>query len=234
MKIQLLLLLISPSFLFGQSNQIVDSLSSDKLEFKDGLTYKIDVNKPFTGVRVDKWPNGMRRYVDHYTDGNQSGLILEWNENGQITAQRDILNARGKSWRYEDNQKIEYNDTLQWNGKWGQWKTKSQTNYDINGEIIKPLDYTQIEIKNNLAYTKLDNKPFTGVMSFQGELMLYDTHYYFKDRRFRGMASFISGDFDGPYFSWYEENNQKRFEANLKNRKLEGPYTSWWYNGNFI
>jgi antitoxin component YwqK of YwqJK toxin-antitoxin module len=232
MKIQLLIILLFPLLLIGQPNQVIDTLSTDELQRRNGLLYKIDKDEPFTGIHADKWSNGQKKSVHHIADGKEYGISLAWNENGQITEQVDILNARRKSWRYEDNQKIEYNDTLLWSRNIGQWKTKSQTNYDINGKIIKPLDYTQIELKNNLAYTKLDNKPFTGVMTFQGELMLYDTHYYFKDRLFRGEVSIISGDFDGPYYSWYEENSQKRFEANLKNRKLEGSYTSWWYNGN--
>jgi antitoxin component YwqK of YwqJK toxin-antitoxin module len=232
MKIQLLIILLFPLLLIGQPNQVIDTLSTDELQRRNGLLYKIDKDEPFTGIHADKWSNGQKKSVHHIADGKEYGISLAWNENGQITEQVDILNARRKSWRYEDNQKIEYNDTLLWSRNIGQWKTKSQTNYDINGKIIKPLDYTQIELKNNLAYTKLDNKPFTGVMTFQGELMLYDTHYYFKDRLFRGEVSIISGDIEGPYYSWYEENSQKRFEANLKNRKLEGSYTSWWYNGN--
>ena len=232
MKIQLLIILLFPLLLIGQSNQVIDTLSTDMLQRRNGLLYKIDKDEPFTGIHADKWSNGQKKSVHHIANGKEYGISLAWNEDGQITEQVDILNARRKSWRYEDNQKIEYNDTLLWSRNIGQWKTKSQTNYDINGEIIKPLNYTQIEFKNNLAYTKLDNKLFTGVMTFQGELMLYDTHYYFKDRLFRGEVSFISGDFDGPYYSWYLENDQKRFEANLKNRRLHGPYTSWWYNGN--
>lgn len=232
MKKLTLILLIFPYFLMSQSKQVIDSLSTDELQRRNGLLYKIDTDEPFTGIHANKWSNGQMKSVHHIADGKEYGISLAWNENGQITEQVDILNARRKSWRYEDNQKIEYNDTLLWNGTYGQWKTISQTNYDTNGEKIKPVNHSQIEVKNNLAYIKGDKKPFTGVMKFQGELMLYDTHYYFKDRLFRGEASFISGDFNGPYYSWYEENNQKRLEANIKNRKLEGLYTSWYQNGN--
>ena len=217
MKKLTLILLIFPYLLISQSNQVIDSLSTD----------------------VEKEPMSAGREMGgHFTthslnaDGKEYGTSLTWNENGQITEQVDILNSRRKSWRYVANQKIEYNDTLIWSGMFGQWKTISQTNYDTNGKKIEPVNHSQTEVKNNLAYIKGDEKPFTGVMKFHGKLMLYDTHYYFKDRLFRGEASFISGDFDGPYYSWYEENNQKRLEANIKNRKLEGPYTSWWYNGN--
>jgi len=232
MKIELLILLLFPFLLIGQSNQAIDSLSTDDLQYKNGLLYKINTDEPFTGIHTDKWSNGQKKYIHHFADGKEYGMAVAWNEKGQITEKVDILNARRKSWRYEDNQKIEYNDTLLWRGNIGQWKTKSQTNYDINGKKLKPMDYTQIQLKDNLAYNKGNDKPFTGVMTFHGELVLNDTHYYIKDRQFRGEASLILGKFDGPYYSWYEENNQKRFEANIKNRKLEGLYTSWYQNGN--
>lgn len=232
MKKLTLILLIFPYLLMSQSNQAIDTLSTAELQRRNGLLYKIDTDEPFTGIHADKWPNGQKKSAHHIADGKEYGTSLTWNENSQITEQVDILNARRKSWRYVDNQKIEYNDTLIWSGMYGQWKTISQTNYDTNGDKIKPVNHSQTEVKNNLAYIKGDEKPFTGVMKFHGKLMLYDTHYYFKNRLFRGEVSFISGDFDGPYYSWYEENNQKRIEANIKNRKLDGPYTSWWYNGN--
>ena len=254
MKMQFLVLLIFPSFLFSQSNQPVDTLEVNQQETRNRLTYKIGSDKPFTGILIIRYRNGGKMNEESYVNGKPITRINWAMLDGITMKEKDTLinnywktlsqtnyNNKGKKIWYQDrntrNETSWYNDGSKKeeiiNGK----RSKVWDHYGneiIPGQTIlqDTIGSSEIEVKNNISYKKGNDKPYTGMMSFLGELMLYDTHYSFKNRLFRGEVSIISGDFDGPYYSWYAENDQKRFEANLKNRKLEGPYTSWWYNGN--
>ena len=53
----------------------------EKLERRDGFRYF--EGKPFTGVAVQKYPNGQKEYEGTYKDGKLNGLWTKWYENGQ-------------------------------------------------------------------------------------------------------------------------------------------------------
>jgi antitoxin component YwqK of YwqJK toxin-antitoxin module len=253
MKMQFLLLLIFPSFLFSQSNQPVDTLEVNQQETRNRLTYKIGSDKPFTGILIIRYRNGGKMNEESYVNGKPITRINWAMLDGITIKEKDTLinnywktlsqtnyNNKGKKIWYQDrntgNETSWYNDGSKKeeiiNGK----RSKVWDHYGneiIPGQTIlqDTIGSSEIEVKNNVSYKKGNDKPYTGMMSFLGELMLYDTHYSFKNRLFRGEVSIISGDFDGPYYSWYE-NGKKRFEATIKNRKLDGAYTSWYLNGN--
>ena len=53
----------------------------DQLERRDGLMYF--EGKPFTGVAVEKWPNGQKRLEVTFKDGKEHDLTTLWYDNGQ-------------------------------------------------------------------------------------------------------------------------------------------------------
>ena len=53
----------------------------DQLELRDDLRYFEE--KPFTGVAVEKYPNGQKRYEITFKDGKWHGLRTRWWNNGQ-------------------------------------------------------------------------------------------------------------------------------------------------------
>ncbi|MEE3055454.1 MAG: toxin-antitoxin system YwqK family antitoxin, partial [Planctomycetota bacterium] len=67
------------------TNVVVDApkvvVDVDHLEERDGLDYF--EGKPFTGVAVQKYPNGQKKFEETYKDGKNHGLRTEWYENGQ-------------------------------------------------------------------------------------------------------------------------------------------------------
>ena len=52
-----------------------------QLEERGGLAYFEE--KPFTGVAVEKYPNGQKSWEATFKDGEQHGLETRWFENGQ-------------------------------------------------------------------------------------------------------------------------------------------------------
>ena len=54
-----------------------------KLVERDGLMYEGDSETPFTGVMVDKYENGQKKFEATFKDGKQEGLSSGWYENGK-------------------------------------------------------------------------------------------------------------------------------------------------------
>ena len=55
----------------------------DLLQDRGGLRYLPNQKKPFTGVAVEKYPNGQKRMENTFKDGKRHGLETDWFENGQ-------------------------------------------------------------------------------------------------------------------------------------------------------
>lgn len=76
-----LIILITPLFTISQSKQAIDTVTTDQLEYKDGLRYKIETSEPFTGVWRGRDRN--TRFEYHYVNGLEDGLLTVWDGNGQ-------------------------------------------------------------------------------------------------------------------------------------------------------
>jgi len=98
-------------------------------------------------------------------------------------------------------------------------------------------------IDDYTLHQKEKNKPFTGVVKFDGELNYRDI----KEGRFNlnnyqfSAVTFISGKVNGPYTVWGKESGQKKSEITLSivqpssgyGLKIteQGPYTHWYITG---
>ncbi len=106
------------------------------------------------------------------------------------------------------------------------------------------VDINEVEwIDYYTLHQKETNKPFTGVVKFDGELnyrnkrkgrFLLNNYYY-------SAVTFVSGKVDGLYTVWGKESGQKKSEITLSvvplssgyGRRItgNGPYTHWYTNG---
>ena len=82
-------------------------VAADQLEERDGLSYLPNEEKPFTGVAVEKYPNGQKEYEGTLKAGKWHGLLTMWYKNGQkeeeLTFKADKKISR-KEWDKDGNQ----------------------------------------------------------------------------------------------------------------------------------
>lgn len=264
-----------------------DTLYITDLEDKDGLKHQIGVDKPFTGIAINRHPNEVKIYEANFVEGKRREYRV-WNRQGtKIEEVRfEDGDAYKMTWDYVGNLKVEQDHILKGNT----WDMISQTNYSLDGHkimrkvyenkqevrethwytdgskmeekkyennqivwkiwdhngseiirgempLIDTVDMKELEMKENILYKTGSDKPFTGVMTFTGELD------YGRGNRWRitpgaskSMATLVFGKFDGPYTIWYENNGSKKSEITLKtNHRGEIDQdvnnTQWFKNG---
>jgi len=76
------LIILSLIFLVSCSNEV----PIDKLVERNGITYEVNSNTPFTGSSVSYFENGELQYRRNFKDGKQDGLFEDFNENGNLTS----------------------------------------------------------------------------------------------------------------------------------------------------
>ena len=60
-----------------------EAVNDTELVKRQGVTYRINSEKPFTGKSVVFHPNGQKSLEANYKNGKQDGPWLMWHENGQ-------------------------------------------------------------------------------------------------------------------------------------------------------
>jgi Uncharacterized protein conserved in bacteria len=73
-----------------------NEVPSDKLVERQGITYEVNSDKPFTGSSVSYYQNGQLEFRKNYKDGKVDGLEEWFYENGQLSSQ---VNLKGRSIR---------------------------------------------------------------------------------------------------------------------------------------
>ena len=67
----------------------------------DGKLYKMDSEKPFSGIVYNTYSNGQREYEGKYKDGKPNGLLTYWFENGFIMREGKLKNGSPFGlWKY--------------------------------------------------------------------------------------------------------------------------------------
>jgi antitoxin component YwqK of YwqJK toxin-antitoxin module len=86
---------------------------------REGLTYEINTEKPFTGIAVAYWPNRKKKEAHEFLNGKQHGKSTFWYENGKKSQEDEYRNGirhgRLTMW-YENGQKQaegEYREGIQ-------------------------------------------------------------------------------------------------------------------------
>ena len=107
-----------------------------------------------------------------------------------------------------------------------------------SNQVLDTIHFDEVEwVDNYTAHKKGSDEPFTGVVTFSGELdYSKGISWHIRDNHYYSTATFVSGKFMGPYTLWYEKGGQKKSETSLLNEQraeiqLDGPYTEWYKNG---
>ena len=261
MKQLLLLILVTPFLLNGQSIQTVDTLEVNQMEYRGKLGYKIGTDIPFTGILIIRYSNGNKMEEESYAKGKTigktgwaylDGLTMiskyvlnqntwevisqtNYNSNGQKLMHIDYKNGKETNW-YEDG-KIKEEES------YGNNTERYRKIWDHNGDeiiagITKPKDTVDIDAltwKGYTPYVKGNPKVFTGVVTLSGE---YDyRNFRLNENNYYSIINFVFGKLNGPYTIWYQKDGQKKSEMLLLDDpqgygiKLDGPYTEWYENG---
>lgn len=89
MKLLVLLILCGGLFFTcAQKEEINDLMTQNR----DGLVYKINQAKPFTGKVIAYYENGLKRIEATYQSGKKNGAFTEWYENGQAKFEGNFNN----------------------------------------------------------------------------------------------------------------------------------------------
>lgn len=107
-----------------------------------------------------------------------------------------------------------------------------------SNQVLDTIHFDEVEwIDNYTAHKKGSNEPFTGVVTFSGELdYRKGISWHLRDNTYYSTANVVYGKFEGPYTLWYEKGGQKKSEMSLINQQRaeiqwDGPYTEWYENG---
>ena len=127
------------------------STDIDTLQKRGDTYYKINSEKPFSGLMVNKYESGQKKIKGYLTDGKEDGIWTWWFENGQKSKEIDYfygktLDALYKRW-YENGQKEE--GTLK-DGKLDgfvtEWYENGQKKYETiykDGKLISKKEWNE-------------------------------------------------------------------------------------------
>jgi antitoxin component YwqK of YwqJK toxin-antitoxin module/Tfp pilus assembly protein PilF len=196
-KYQLLLCFLFPLIVAGQQIDV------KKFEQKNGLTYEVGNDKPFTGQAIVYYDNGKKQRSTEYKDGKISGKIEGWYSSGNKQLEGQLVNGQKTgvwtAW-YENGNKIRQgafeNDKEEGEYIW----------WFVNGKINKKGIY------------------HAGVCDGNWE-------WYYENGQIKQEGILRGETNDGNWKEWHENGKQKMFGA-FKNGVKDGEWTWWDEKGN--
>ena len=123
LSMQAVLILYAIIF-FGCANGPINILTD--LELNNGLYYKKNKNKPFTGKIFSNFNNQMQKTSGYLLDGKRDGLWIEHYENGRIKIKASFKNGMAHGIRqewYDNGVKKQQGDFKndEYDGRWLKW-----------------------------------------------------------------------------------------------------------------
>lgn len=112
-------------------------IDKDKLQFRNGLAYEVNSDKPFSGIARDYYPNSKAlSSEEEFNGGKQDGKSLYYYSNGQLSGEKYFQSGnRTGSWKfwYGNGQKSdeEYFENDQRTGTWRVWDQSGQLEHEI-------------------------------------------------------------------------------------------------------
>lgn len=109
------------------------SVDFTSLQFKFGVAYEINSDKPYTGEALIYYSNGEVLERQNYKKGILNGELINYYNNGKLKMKSQIKNGspNGKSIVYYENGSIEGKGEYKDGRKVGEWIL-----YNKNGDII--------------------------------------------------------------------------------------------------
>ena len=174
-------------------------VSSDKLVERNGLTYELNSETPFSGKSVEFFEGGeVKRESRSYKDGLMHGVSIEWYENGQKKIEQI----------FEKGQK---NGAMRlWHDNGQLWAETSWENGKING-IFKDW--------------RKDGQPDTE-QSYKDDELHGTQRTWHENGQLGTESTFVNGEIEGLFNKWYE-NGILAETGNFKSGQKEGTWKYW-------
>ena len=77
-------------FIACEKQQEVDITKTIQFE---GKIFKLESEKPFSGIIYNNYPEGQREYEGHYKNGIPNGLLTYWYEHGETMRKGRLKNG---------------------------------------------------------------------------------------------------------------------------------------------
>lgn len=176
----------------------------DQLVERNGVSYQVNQENPFTGLTLSYHPNGQLESRVKYKNGLKDGLTETFNQNGQIL----------ESINFKEN--IE-NGPFELFHENGQLQIEGIYNNGLpsDGQLERFYENGSLESRINFKDGQQDG-PF---------------EIFYKTGQIKIKGNVISEVLFGLYESYHENGNKSEVKY-FKNNKLDGPYKSYWTNGN--
>ena len=201
-----LIILITPLFTISQSKQVIDTVTTDQLEFKNDLRYKIETSEPFTGV----WRGIDRniRFEYHYVNGLQDGLSTVWYSNGQKEYEEYYKKGKRDGLKINWNSKGKKSSEIYYNND--ETPRKKTSRYFHNDSIVGGIE--EYILKGNTW--KLTRSRRTS---------------YYKNGGIRSEVIYNSEDKTESETIWYADGSKKEEKNNVNNKRS---HKIWDHSGN--
>ncbi len=75
----------------------------------EGKLYAMNVEKPFSGIVYNTYPDGKREYEGEYKDGQPNGLLVYWYKNGNKMREGNLKDGMplGRWITYKDDGSVQ-------------------------------------------------------------------------------------------------------------------------------
>ena len=174
---------------------------SNQLVERQGVTYQVNSEKPFTGTSVEYYldtiiKNEFEERVlwkrTTYKDGVVDGLYESFHPNSQLKEKGNYNNGKedGLQEKFFDNGQLQEKRTIE-NGKLVLHQTFDQEGNPLNDLIYKDGKKTGVEVR------------------------------FYENGQLEERGNFKNGEMDG-LWEFYQENGQLEFRSNYKDGKWDG------------
>ncbi|MGL5126337.1 MAG: toxin-antitoxin system YwqK family antitoxin [Fusobacteriaceae bacterium] len=135
MKKKICLFLICLFFLACGKEEVIDSL---QLQERNGIYYKVNEEKGFTGTSIAKYLNGQLAFEETFKNGKLNGIHKQYYENGQLQQEANYKNGQS-----DGPYKLYYlNGELKENGNYKDGKLDGPNKiYYKDGELEREVNY---------------------------------------------------------------------------------------------
>ena len=188
------------------------------------ITYDYDI--PISEYLVDYYGSGYTEI--NRRNGELSGSWIKWYSNGKKNEEGIYKNGeKGGSWNgwYENGQK-------KYSGRYVKGELDGQyIEMDINGDIIKEIDYTNGKIALE-SHILRNNKSIIEFQKKNGDLNgLWKETY--KNGNKAEIGNYVNGKKDGKWEGWYTSGD-KKYVCNFINGNKEGAFQEWNQDGKVV
>lgn len=203
-----------------------DQYSTDQLIFSEGKYYALGEVEPYTGLVINRYPNGKKKYEARMVDGIPQGPAMEWHENGQKMTEVKLEEGKpaGTMTGWHSNGAKQFEMPLQ-NGK----QHGLMTEYDIGNRRTSSTRYV-VGVREGEAIGYDVNGKKSWETHYRNNLMDGDFIEYHPNGQRSSRSPYKNGKLRGVAEGWYA-NGAKSWMAGWEGTKPMGAHQNWHPNG---